>query len=97
MFKNIIEKFCIFDKEKNETFTNNVEETLGTIIDKAIKRIGKPISILNKEDKLKIISLITNDDGFLIKGAIDQVANELQVSRYTIYNYLEELKAKNKT
>lgn len=55
MFKNIIEKFCTFDKEKNETFTNNVEETLGTIIDKAIKRLGKPISILNKEDKLKII------------------------------------------
>ena len=56
MFKNIIEEFCIFDK-KNETFTNNVEETLGTIIDKAIKRVGKPISILNKEDKLKIIVL----------------------------------------
>ena len=34
------------------------------------------------------------EDGFLIKGAIDQVAYELQVSRYTVYNYLEELKAK---
>jgi len=55
MFKNIIEKFCTFDKEKKETFTNNVEEILGTIIDKAIKRVGKPVLILNKEDKLKII------------------------------------------
>jgi len=95
MFRNIIEEFCTFDEEKNETFTNNVEETLGTIIDKAIKRVGKPILILNKEDKLKIISLIINNGGFLIRGAIDQVANELQVSRYTIYNYLEGLKIKN--
>ena len=64
MLKNIIEEFCTFDKEKNETFTNNVEEILGTIIDKAIKRVGKPILILNKEDKLKITSLITDDGGF---------------------------------
>ncbi len=55
MLKNIIEEFCTFDKEKKETFTNNVEEILGIIIDKAIKRVGKPILILNKEDKLKII------------------------------------------
>ena len=29
----------------------NVEEALGTIIDKAIKKAGKSISILNKKDK----------------------------------------------
>ena len=38
-----------------------------------------------------MVSFIYDEDGFLIKGAIDQVANELQVSRYTIYNYLAEL------
>ena len=51
--------------------------------------------ILKREDKLKIVSFIYDENSFLIKGAIDQVANELQVSRYTIYNYLEELKIKN--
>jgi hypothetical protein len=35
------------------------------------KKVGKPISILNREDKLKIISLIINDGSFLIKGSID--------------------------
>ena len=51
--------------------------------------------IFKREDTLKIVNFIYDEDGFLIKGAIDQVANELRVSRYTIYNYLEELKAKN--
>jgi len=51
---------------------------------------------LKREDKLKIASFIYDEDGFLIKGAIDQVANELQVSRCTIYNYLEDLKAKKR-
>lgn len=97
IFRNIVEEFCTFNKEKNEIFTNNVKEALGAIIDKAIKKVGKPISILNREDKLKIINLIVNDGGFLIKGSIEQVANELKISRYTIYNYLKELNFKNKT
>lgn len=43
-----------------------------------------------------MVSFIYDEDGFLIKGAIDQIANELQVSRYTIYNYSEDLKAKKR-
>lgn len=43
-----------------------------------------------------MVSFVYDEDGFLIKGAIDQMANELQVSRYTIYNYSEDLKAKKK-
>ncbi|MBE3114904.1 MAG: helix-turn-helix domain-containing protein, partial [Actinobacteria bacterium] len=29
---------------------------------------------------------------FLVKGNIDKIANKLNVSRYTIYNYLSEIK-----
>jgi hypothetical protein len=43
-----------------------------------------------------MVSFVYDEDGFLIKGAIDQLVNELQVSRYAIYNYLEDLKAKKK-
>ena len=35
--------------------------------------------ILKREDKLKIGSFTYDENGFLIKGVIDQVANELQV------------------
>ena len=52
--------------------------------------------IFKKEDTLKIVNFIYDEDGFLIKGVIDQVANELQVLGYTIYNYLEDLKAKKR-
>lgn len=51
--------------------------------------------IFKREDTLEIVSFTYDENGFLIKEVIDQVANELQVSRYTIYNYLEELKIKN--
>ena len=46
------------------------------------------------EDKLKIASFIYDEDGFLIKETINQVANKLQVSGCTIY--LDNLKAKKR-
>jgi len=36
--------------------------------------------IFKREDTLEIVSFTYDENGFLIKGAIDQVANELQVS-----------------
>ena len=52
--------------------------------------------IFKREDTLKIVNFIYDEDGFLIKVAIDQVANELQASGYNIYNYLKDLKAKKR-
>lgn len=102
MFGKIVETFCTTiepGKEKSneegvETFTSKVNEILKKIIHKAIGKVGKPVSMMQKEDKLKVVDLIDKEGGFLIKGAIDQAANELSVSRYTIYNYLEEAKSK---
>lgn len=107
MFRRIMEEFCTtvdFGKEKSikeneeniETFAVGINEIFEKIIHKAIEEVGKPVSLMQKEDKLKVVSIIKERGGFLIKGSIDQLANELNVSRYTIYNYLEESKAKKK-
>ena len=36
--------------------------------------------IFKREDTLKIVNFIYDEDGFLIKGAIDQVANKREIS-----------------
>jgi len=107
MFNKIVGEFCTtidLDKEKlknetkneTETFSNNVDEVLENIIQEAIEKIGKLVSIMQKDDKLLIVKIVEEKGGFLIKGAIDQLASEISVSRYTIYNYLDELKTKKK-
>ena len=103
MFNKIVGEFCTtidLDKEKSnkasETFTNDVDEVLENIIKEAIEKIGKPVSIMQKDDKLLVVKIVDEKGGFLIKGAITQLAAEINVSRYTIYNYLEELKSKKK-
>lgn len=103
MFNKIIGEFCTTSdldneklKEETETFTNDVDDVLQDIIRKAIDEVGKPVSMMQKEDKLMVVNIVDKKGGFLIKGAINQLALEISVSRYTIYNYLDELKTKKK-
>ena len=47
---------------------------------------------MSKEDKVSIVEALEEKGVFLIKGAVDYVAKVLCVSRYTIYNYLDEIR-----
>ncbi|HAJ33549.1 MAG TPA: hypothetical protein DCK79_09300 [Candidatus Atribacteria bacterium] len=103
MFNKIVEELCTTidldkgkSKEETETFTGDVDEVLENIIEEAIEKVGKPVSMMQKGDKLMVAKIVDEKGGFLIKGAINQLAAEINVSRYTIYNYMEELKSKKK-
>jgi len=99
MFENIINEFCTINElneEKEETFVKDVDEILDNIIGKAIEEINKPVSLMQKEDNLRVVQIVDKKGGFMIKGSIDQLAQSLNVSRYTIYNYLDELKMKKR-
>lgn len=75
-------------------FETWVSEILENIIKEAIEKIGKPVSLMQKEDKLMVVKIAEEKGAFLIKSSISQIASEINVSRYTIYNYLEELKTR---
>ena len=95
----IADDFCNLtelNEEKEETFVTDVAEILSNIIDKAIQEINKPISLMQKEDNLRVTEIVDEKGGFMIKGAIDLLAHKLNISRYTIYNYLDEIKIKKR-
>jgi len=50
---------------------------------------------LQKEQKLQIIHSLERLGVCQIKGAVDTVAQALRCSRYTVYNYLGEVRARN--
>ena len=85
---NIIEETDF--SEEDECFGNTVNEMLSSIVNKALESVGKPVAFISKEEKVNIVQLLDEKGVFLIKGAIDYVAKVLCVSRYTVYNYLDE-------
>jgi len=76
--------------EKDECFGNTVNEMLSSIVNKILESVGKPVAFISKEEKVNIVQMLDEKGVFLIKGAIDYVAKVLCVSRYTVYNYLDE-------
>jgi predicted transcriptional regulator YheO len=98
VMRNIINEFTFINDEMNFVSAegNGTEDTindvLARIVDKVLESMGKPVAFLSKEEKVHIVQLLEGQGVFLVKGAIDYVAKVLCVSRYTIYNYLDEIR-----
>ena len=90
-FTNIIED-TDFDEYSGESFGSTVNEMLSSIVNKTLESVGKPVAFISKEEKVNIVQTLDQKGVFLIKGAIDYVAKVLCVSRYTVYNYLDEIR-----
>jgi len=50
---------------------------------------------MKKTDKINLVRMLNNRGIFLITGAIEEVARRINVTRYTIYNYLAEIRSWN--
>jgi predicted transcriptional regulator YheO len=98
--KNLLDDLCVIPnsgppetgKHVDEKFETNVKNVINDMLEKSIKRIGKPIAHMRKEDKLAILRDLKGSGLFLIKGTAQRVSKELNVSLPTIYKYLEEIR-----
>ncbi|MFW6252120.1 MAG: helix-turn-helix transcriptional regulator, partial [Halanaerobium sp.] len=79
-------------KEEAENFAKNVDEVLVNLIENARDQVDKPVKYMDKDDKLEIIKYLDQRGAFTITKSVETVAEELNVSKYTIYNYLKEIK-----
>lgn len=69
-----------------------IHEVLARIVDKTVESMGKPVAFMTKEEKVRVVQLIEGQGAFQVKGAVEYVAKILCVSRFTIYNYLDEIR-----
>lgn len=74
-----------------ETFVRNVEDLSKHLIQEAISSAGIPVELMKKRHKLGVVKDLKAQGMFLLRDGIDIVATTLQVSRFTIYNYLNEI------
>ena len=97
--KNLISNFIATgedpaEKEEapRENFAKNIDEILINLIENAKDQVDRPLPYMDKEDKLKIIKFLDQRGAFTITKSVETVAEELNVSKFTIYNYLKEIK-----
>ena len=59
------------------------------LISEAQKQVGKPVSEMNKEEKISFIRYLDQKGAFLITKSGEHICELLGISKFTFYNYLE--------
>lgn len=76
-----------------ETFEVDMVSTLNKMADEIIRKTGKSVVAIGKEDRIGIVRQLDEQGFFVIKGGIKLIASKLKVSKFSIYNYLEQARA----
>ena len=67
----------------------NVNELLEQLIQQSVELVGKPVTMMNKEDKIRAIQFLSKNGAFLVTKSGDKVAKYFGISKYTLYSYID--------
>jgi len=67
----------------------NVNDLLDDLIEQSVAIAGKPVALMNKEDKVRAIQFLSQHGAFLITKSGDKVAKYFGISKYTLYSYID--------
>jgi predicted transcriptional regulator YheO len=55
------------------------------------KELGAKLALLSRSEKQRAIRLLDERGAFILRRAVEDVADAMGVSRITVYNYLNSL------
>ena len=68
----------------------DMELLMSEIIQESLQRSGQ--GRMNKQAKVEAVRMMQERGLFIVKGGVEKAASALGVTRYTVYNYLEQLR-----
>ncbi|MBQ3089231.1 MAG: transcriptional regulator [Oscillospiraceae bacterium] len=79
------------DADLKSAMWHSGDNRLGEVFEECLAAVGKPVSALNKNDRMKVIALLDQKNAFSFRKSVPFISQRLGVSRYTVYKYLTEL------
>ena len=77
------------ERKEPERITLNVSDLLDDLIRQADELVGKPVALMNKDDKVKAIRYLNKSGAMMITKSGDKIAKHFGISKYTLYSYLD--------
>nr|AMP53712.1 YheO-like PAS domain protein [uncultured bacterium] len=85
------------DPNPSDYYRGDVNEMLQHLMDAAQQQIGKNTALMTKEDKLQYIRFLDSHGAFLITYSNARVCEVLNISQFTLYNYLRIIRSEKNT
>ncbi len=76
-----------------EPITSNVADLLDTLIARSMDLIGKPASLMSRDEKIRALTYLDENGAFLVTKSGPKVCNAFGISKYTLYSYLDEIRS----
>ena len=76
-------------KKQPEQIVHNVNDLLDSLIEQSVALIGKPVALMNKEEKVTAIQFLNDAGAFLITKSGDKVSKYFGISKFTLYSYID--------
>ncbi|NNF47304.1 MAG: transcriptional regulator [Desulfofustis sp.] len=80
--------------DSSETFAQSPSETIEALFQQVVLEIGKQPATMSTEEKTDLVEILERNGALQFKGAVEQIALLAGVSKYTIYNYLKKIHAR---
>lgn len=90
MAQNVIQDLTTTqDQSEPKQLISSVNELLDELIEQSVRMVGKPVALMNKDDKIKAIQFLNQSGAFLITKSGDKVSKYFGISKYTLYSYID--------
>ncbi|MEA3468701.1 MAG: helix-turn-helix transcriptional regulator [Thermodesulfobacteriota bacterium] len=74
-----------------ESFADSASDTVRTLFVRAVEEIGVQPAAMSIDEKTRFIETMKQNGIFQFKGAVEQVAGLMDVTKCTVYNYLKKI------
>ena len=75
-----------------EIFAGDIRDVLAGMVTKILNEMGKTPAAMTRDEKMEVVKRLEERGAFLVKRSAEQIAEALDLSRYTIFSYLKEIR-----
>jgi len=78
--------------QTQEVFANDIREVVAAMVTRVLSEMGKTPGAMTRDEKREVVKRLEERGAFLVKRSAEQIAEALDLSRYTIFSYLKEIR-----
>lgn len=90
--RNVLSNFLATEEkdDTSETFATDIEETIQAILTETLYELGQQLPLMSRDEKVGLVGRLADKGIFQVKKAVPIIADQLGLSRATVYNYLRD-------
>lgn len=78
--------------QREEVFAGDIRDVVAAMVTRILNEMGKTPGVMSRDEKMEVVKRLEERGAFLVKRSAEQVAEALDLSRYTIFSYLKEIR-----